>query len=223
MKYTQITFPEVRLQARDGHKLRGYFGRLFESHSTLLHNHEANGRLRYAYPLVQYKVLEGTPTVVGLGAGSALLTDLFLEIEELDIDGTRLPIHSKQIHNQEVEAGVQAGLFRYRFVNPWMALNQDNFRRYCQMEEEEKGQFLHKILTNHLVAVVKALGGSLAQPILLSPQLSPLQTRFKDQKMEAFHGSFVCNVLLPDAVGIGKSVSRGFGAVRLVPNGIQGV
>ncbi|GAB3029743.1 hypothetical protein [Spirosoma pulveris] len=77
---TTITFPEIALRTRDAHKLRGYFGELFKEHSPLLHNHleadmpaEADGavavKFRYAYPLVQYKVLDQVPTLVGLGRG----------------------------------------------------------------------------------------------------------------------------------------------------------
>jgi Cas6b N-terminal domain len=36
---TTIRFPEIHLPVRDAHKLRGYFGEVFRSHSPLLHNH----------------------------------------------------------------------------------------------------------------------------------------------------------------------------------------
>ena len=54
---TTIRFPEIALRTRDAHKLRGYFGNLFQEHSPLLHNHWEDGTSRYAYPLVQYKVV----------------------------------------------------------------------------------------------------------------------------------------------------------------------
>ena len=76
-----IQFPEIALATRDAHKLRGYFGRLFEEHSPLLHNHLEGGKLRYAYPLVQYKVLDQIPTLIGLEEGARLLIELFLKIK----------------------------------------------------------------------------------------------------------------------------------------------
>ena len=59
MQITQtiIKFPEISLKTRDAHKLRGYFGNIFKEHSPLLHNHFEDGTNRYAYPLVQYKVI----------------------------------------------------------------------------------------------------------------------------------------------------------------------
>ena len=39
-------------------------------------------------------------------------------------------------------------------------------------------------------------------------------TQFKENKMIAFSGSFIVNALLPDEIGLGKSVSRGFGTIK---------
>jgi len=36
---------------------------------------------------------------------------------------------------------------------------------------------------------------------------------FKNQEMLTFQGKFVTNAVLPDYVGLGKSVSRGFGTI----------
>ena len=55
LQLTRIKFPDIQLQTRDAHKLRGYFGNLFQEHSPLLHNHYDSGQLRYRYPLIQYK------------------------------------------------------------------------------------------------------------------------------------------------------------------------
>ena len=82
---TTITFPEIVLRVRDGHKLRGYFGNVFREHSELLHNHFADGSPQYRYSLVQYKVIDRVPMLVGLGEAAALLIELFLKIKVLDI------------------------------------------------------------------------------------------------------------------------------------------
>src|SRR3954453_2232129 len=99
---TTITFPEIQLQARDAHKLRGYFGNLFREHSPLLHNHLESGESAYRYPLVQYKVLDGTPTLVGLNEGADLLISLFLNIKVLEIGGRSYPVLQKNIESKTV-------------------------------------------------------------------------------------------------------------------------
>lgn len=213
MRQTTLTFPEIALSTRDGHKLRGYIGNLFREYSPLLHNHFEDGKLRYAYPLVQYKVLNRVPFIVGLGEGSELLTQLFLQVKELRIEERSFPVHHKHIHNQDVEVGVRGELFNYRFLTPWIALNQDNYQRYRQLDEGDVPAFLQVKLRNHLITFLKAMGASLDQQVMVTADLKETRVQFKNQQHSAFTGTFTTNVLVPDHIGIGKSPSRGFGTL----------
>ena len=213
MNYTRITFPHLHLSQRDAHKLRGYFGRLFEQESPLLHNHYADGTLRYRYPLVQYKVIDGTPTLVGLGEGSDLLTQLFLRMETLELDGLSYPIDHKAIEVEAVEPRVDTRLHRYRLAGPCIALNQRNYARYRELPEAEHPAFLQKMITNHLVAVLRSLEADLSQTVMADAQLQPVPVMYKGQRMLGFRGQITTNAWLPEAIGIGKSVSRGFGTL----------
>ena len=112
---TTIQFPEIQLQTRDAHKLRGYFGNLFKEHSPLLHNHYENGKTRYAYPLVQYKVIDKTPLLVGLQEGADLLVSLFLKIRKIDIEGQQYPVLAKNIQQKQYDLTVNRQLYNYRF------------------------------------------------------------------------------------------------------------
>jgi len=213
---TTITLPEIRLRVRDAHKLRGYFGELFRAHSPLLHNHYEDGTFRQQYPLVQYKVLDGTPTLVGLGEGAALLVELFLRIRELDIDGRHYPVQAKHVEHRPAAIGVSPELHRYRFETLWMPLNQENHREYQQLSPEERRRQLTRILTNNVLALLKAADAYTPDMPRLLVHLAlgePVVTKFKNQPMLGFTGEFVANVLLPDGVGLGKSVARGFGAI----------
>ncbi|MDQ1086158.1 CRISPR-associated endonuclease Cas6 [Siphonobacter sp. SORGH_AS_1065] len=220
LSLTTITFPEIALRTRDGHKLRGYFGELFREHSTLLHNHYEDGTLRYAYPLVQYKVLGKLPTLLGLKEGATLLAQLFLQIRELNLDGERIPVLSKHIHHQQVLVGLSDELHRYRFETLWMALNQDNHRDYRTRNLSEQQAQLKRVLTSQILMVFKDVGLWLEpnDRILLHLDVTERTTQFKNQTMLAFTGHFTTNALLPDGLGLGKQVARGFGAVRRITN-----
>ena len=217
---TTITFPEIRLRPRDAHKLRGYFGELFREHSPLLHNHYADGTYRQRYPLVQYKVLGGgVPTLVGLGEGAGLLVALFLRMRELDIGGRRYPVQAKHIEHRQAPVGASEELHRYRFETLWLPLNQENHREYQQLSPEERRRQLTRILTNNVLALLKAADAYAPDMPRLLLHLAldePVTTQFKNQPMLGFAGEFVANVRLPDGLGLGKSVARGFGAVRQV-------
>lgn len=70
MLQTTISFPSISLQTRDAHKLRGYFGNLFKENSPLMHNHFQDGSVKYAYPMVQYKVVNQMLMLVGHNEGA---------------------------------------------------------------------------------------------------------------------------------------------------------
>jgi len=213
---TIIRFPEIELQQRDAHKLRGYFGNLFKERSTLLHNHMGNGEYRYHYPLVQYKVLENVPLLVGLNEGARLLTELFLEIEELNIDGKTIPVHHKHIENRMLEIGISDQKQTYDFESLWMGLNQKNHQKYLVSTLDERKRLLERILTGNLLSFFKYADLFVEEHIQVDGKFIEKQTRFKNRKMLAFDGAFEANVTLPDYIGLGKSVARGFGTIKHV-------
>jgi hypothetical protein len=217
---TIIKFPEITLRTRDGHKLRGFFGNLFKEHSELLHNHYADGSSKYKYPLVQYKVIDNIPHLVGLQEGGKLLIDLFLKIKTIDIEGTIYQVNSKNISNVITEVGGFTKLWEYNFETLWMGLNQENHKIYLHLNTaEEKNDFLGKQIQNNILSFYKGVGFFTDERIMAMvntngrSSLREKTTQFKEKTMLAFSGSFVSNAVLPNLVGIGKSVSRGFGTV----------
>lgn len=215
MEITQtiIHFPDIRLQTRDAHKLRGYFGQLFKEYSPLLHNHYTDGSTRYAYPLVQYKVVDNAPLLVGFQEGAILLISLFLKISELDIDGDVIPVLAKNIQQKNYTLSVNQGLFSYTFKTLWMGLNQNNYHKYAKLGEKEKKLFLNQQLQNNILSLYKGLSFRINERIMAVSNLEEKQTQFKNQLMLAFSGDFTCNAFIPPMTGIGKSVSRGFGTI----------
>lgn len=215
MRHTLIQFPDVKLARRDGHKLRGYFANLFGKESDYFHNHRDDGRVIYRYPIIQYKVIYGLPTLLGIGEGAQLLNERFLQIDHLDIYGWHVPIFQKNIQSGEIEVGVTDDLLEYEFVNPWMALNEKNYDLYQKaVSEEEKKQLLKRLLIVNMLHFFGAVSHREERQILASLQLNPIWVNFKNQRMLAFKGRFTTNARLPDYIGFGKSVSRGYGAIR---------
>lgn len=214
-----ISFPEIRLATRDGHKLRGYFGSMFREHSPLLHNHFEDGGLRYALPLVQYKVLRGTPTLVGIQDGARLLTELFFQIKNLEIDGRSYPVLERDIVFRTHPVGVADQLTDYGFVTKWLALNEKNYPEYLAMSPDERKGFLGRILVGNILSFFKGIGLFLPENVRIMATVrpdAPRTTNLKNTPMLSFGGQFTTNALLPDLIGLGKSVSRGFGTIEAV-------
>lgn len=216
LQICKVQFPEIHLKTRDAHKLRGYFGNLFKEHAPLLSNHYEDGSLRYRYPLVQYKVINSTPMLIGINEGGELLTQLFLKIHQLDIDGKNYDIQSKNISSTNCEIGFSNNLQEYKFETLWLALNQKNYQKFSKLDTEiEKEDMLKSILVGHVLSLFRNAGVELHENERLMAKLNveQKQTKFKDKTMLAFTGSFIINAILPDHLGLGKSVARGFGTI----------
>jgi len=212
-KITIIRFPEIKLQTRDAHKLRGYFGDLFKEHSSLLHNHLESGENNYRYPLVQYKVVKNIPMLVGINQGGELLTSLFLKIKELNINGQIYPVYHKNIENRISEIKVIDDLIQYNFKTLWMGLNQKNYKTYSLSSKEDKNKLLKKIMIGNILSFFKGIDFFTDKKIMLTLNYKEKETKFKDKTMIAFTGGFTTNAYLPDYIGLGKAVSRGFGVI----------
>jgi len=50
---------------------------------------------------------------------------------------------------------------------------------------------------------------------MVTGKFNEKMTQFKNQSMLAFTGTFASNTYLPQYIGLGKSVSRGFGTIQL--------
>lgn len=219
LQITRIKFPDIQLKTRDAHKLRGFFGNLFKEHSPLLHNHYDSGQLRYRYPLIQYKVIDKVPMLIGIEEGAELLPQLFLKIKELDIDGKTYPVNAKNIETGKEKVGFTDELKEYQFETLWMALNQKNHQKYSQLKsKEEKDKLLNRLIIGNILGFYSNIKLQLTpeERLFAKVNIQEKSTKFKGNDMLAFSGSFVVNALLPDLIGLGKSVSRGFGTTTKI-------
>jgi len=213
---TYISFPEISLHPHYGHKLRGFFGNLFKEKSPILHNHFDDGKLRYNYPFVQYKIVDGIPMLVGLKEGAELLNDLFTSMKELNLGDKKFHIYSKNIKNKIYEPCIAENLIEYKFSLPWMALNQKNFNKYNSLlPGEERTDFLNKILIGNILSFYKGIGYTVSDKIYAKVDLTEKISAFKNRKMTVLTGGFITNANLPDFIGLGKAVSRGFGTIKI--------
>lgn len=211
---TIIRFPEIKLATREAGKLRGYFGNLFKEQSPLLHNHLESGETLYRYPMVQYKVLQGVPILMGINEGADLLTQLFIKIRNIDIDGRNYPVLEKNIENRQVTTGLSDDLHTYRFETAWMALNQKNYTDYLKEDEQQQAKHLKAILIGNMLSFFKAINYQVESKILANLKITGAkETLFKQNAMLIFEANFVTNMLLPDTIGLGKQTARGFGSV----------
>lgn len=210
-----ISFPQLSLQAFDIPKFRGYLANIYPEYS-LLHNHLAEHRFRYGYPMVQFKIMNTNPIIVGIGDGVDVLKKVFLDIRKLDINGRQYTINEKSIVLDLVRLGRINQPVSYQFLLPWMALNQRNYESYCSLTWEKKRGFLENILKGNLKSLSKGFDYFIPEfeALTVRADLKSIQRNFKNNRMLCFEGSFQTNFLIPDFLGLGKQTARGFGTVK---------
>lgn len=218
MKKATLYFNNIMLNHSQIHKLRGYVGNVFAEHD-LIHNHDRQtGKSIYRYPLIQFKIIDNTPCIVALTQKAVqVFTEIFMALDEIVIDGKIIPIFEKDLKVEGTEFGFSEETFMYEFITPWAGLNQKNFKTFITLKTEtEKNNLLKKILIGNILSMSKYLGLhlDLDQTITTQVQLKQTRVTLKGKPMIGFKGMFKTNFLLPDYVGLGKSVSRGFGTIK---------
>jgi len=212
----KISFKDLDLRNSDAAKLRGAVAAKFPGY-FLLHHHIAKGRLLYQYPRIQFKIINGTPVILGIENGINVLKKIYGDIGELRLSSFAKNFQSEiEIQVNAQPFGASDGSKKYRFVNLWLALNQNNYEKYHRLGQREKRiSLLERILIGNIISMSKGLGYTVPGPIKANiREVREVQTSLKGKPMLGFLGSFSVNFEIPDYLGIGKSVSRGFGTVK---------
>lgn len=214
-KIVQVQFPNNPMNYFDIPKLRGFFATRYPK-CILIHNHLSDGRFKYGYPSIQFKVIERIPTLIGLSEGFHILKEVFQNVNELIIEGENKRVWEKTIQVRMDEFGQTDAFYDYRFISPWMALKEENFATFKTLDKVEKQQFLRHLLRENLKTVSKGFHYNIPEinDVKVEGYFKPCPMNFKSVRMTCFNGEFTMNFLLPDYLGIGKQVARGFGTVQ---------
>jgi len=219
MKKATLSFSNVNLRASHIHKFRGFVGNLFKDYD-LIHNHDLNtGKLIYRYPLIQFKLIEKIPCIVAItDRAVTIFSEIFMKLDKIIIEDMVIPVFEKDLKIEEVEFGYSDDIFMYEFASPWIGLNQNNFKKYNDAGRGEKNEMLKRVMTGNVLSMAKNLDCWLSenQKIKIDHKLKEIKVNLKGNSMTAFTGIFKTNFCLPDYLGIGKSVSRGFGALKRI-------
>lgn len=198
-------------------KLRGFFADKFGEY-TLIHQHLTDNKLLYKAPLIQYKIFNGKPFVLGINEGADILQKIYDDIDYLKIGRSEYQIKEKAIVLRTDYFGTTDTNNSYSFLTPWLALNEKNYEQYQKFGTwAKKKELLEKILIGNIISMSKSLGYTVPEPIRANiGNLKEVHSKLKGTPMLGFLGSFSVNFEIPDSWGIGKSVSRGFGTVMKV-------
>lgn len=213
------TLFDIPLSNDENEYLRGaVIHKLSNTGNPLIHNHlDRQGTLRYDYPLVQYKNLNGRAAIVCLGEGTQIIEDLISGCDLSFMIGTR----SVQMHIQELlptffTPQISEKGFCYR-ITRWQALNSENYQTYKELVAlTDKILFLEKIMTGHILALYRGIGFCVNCRIdcSLTKLSDPYTDRYKGITTTLFDIELITNLSLPPNCGLGKGASIGFGIIN---------
>ena len=200
------------MKPRDSEKIRGYLGNKYDE-LDILHNHK-NNKFIYRYPKVQYKIINDKPIIVGINEGANIITNIGINDDMLIIGDKPINTFEKKISINNNEYGIANDYIKYEFLSPWIALNQKNIDIYRNSSDMEKEEMLKKILIGNIISMSKGLNYTVSDQVKCWVNLRKVDVNIKDIKHIGFMGEFRVNFNIPDYLGIGKNVSKGFGTIK---------
>ena len=215
-KEALVKICRVKLNVSDGDyisavKLRGFLGSLFVDDVEFHHHSERS----YHYPLVQYKRVDGDLLILGFQDYARVLMNKLSVVDSIStrrgsfrVDSQEMNLSTWQVRNTSC---------CYDFVTPWLPFNEVNYSVFRDCSNDKQKNFLEKILVGNTLSCLKGLG------IFVDYRIEAYVVSFRSfcvsvhgNPFEAFTARFFLNVDLPDFIGLGKSVSKGFGTIRRV-------
>jgi hypothetical protein len=191
--------------------------------NDLLHNHlnpEYNpnierGGFKYRYPLVQYRTHKGKAALVALNEGADALGNILSNRQwAIMLDGKPTPLRIADLQMREHTLAYTDTPQRYTLQN-WIALNQQNYREYQQIEELiDRAERLENLLAAQIITFARAMDWQIEERFAVTIQQFTSKTvDYHNNKLMAFDVVFDAPLHLPNGIGLGKATSHGFGVV----------
>lgn len=202
-------------------QFRGAIIASLKEKNILFHNHE-DDKLRYAYPLIQYKRIHKKAAVVGVGKGVEVISHLLdsdsfcLQIGKEAID---MRIEAVNVYNCNITL-TEGTNFRYR-LRGWLPLNSKNYPQYQNSESlVERITILEEVLIGNILSFLKGIDIRIEEQIRLhiTDITDQRNMIYKKVKLQAFDVEFKTNIALPQYIGLGKSASVGCGVLTKITN-----
>lgn len=165
------------------------------------------------YPLIQYKVIRGAPLIIAVNEGCDLLWEVYDNIEEIN-KISPWKVTERRLIEKKSELGITDEKARYRFLTPWLTVQESEIGPDIKDNIEQRNSALATILESNFLAVARNFNVPIDKTLRISLNTKDEYIVQKDTNIAGFFGSFYINFQLPQFLGVGKSLTRGFGTIK---------
>ena len=215
LKYLRVEF-EGDIRPYEIPAFRGAVVDKVGKEHDVFHNHHKPNGFMYRYPLVQYKSIRKQPSLLCIDAGVEEIHHFFQNKDwSLDISGRTLNMSISRLDMKQYNLQAWDKLFHYNIRN-WIALSQESYRDYQAFENlADRIRFLETKLVGNMLSFAKGVDWHVDKQVEahIKELRDPRWVSLKGKKVLGFNLDFTSNVFLPNYIGLGKSVSLGYGTV----------
>lgn len=208
-----ITF-DFNIRGEEVSRWRGAFVEMAGWDEDILHNHEEGGECKYRYPLIQYRAIRGKAVIFAMGEALPIIQEI-LTRESLAIRWAEKE-YSLPILDIRLDEYFLREIFTPKTytLHRWLPLHGKRYKKWLEMDNlVDRVLLLEETLKKQLATFCKQYGFDIEnkletrlQNILRTEQVYAFQT-----PMIMFTIEYSANILLPENIGIGRAISRGFG------------
>ena len=175
-----------------------------------------NGSYRnnYLYPRVQVKILNEQIYLIGIKEGVEPIESIAEKLDIMNFGNITFKVEDVVTEIRDDGLGSTDKTIQYKFLTSWIALNQINLKRYKALTDKDRLILLRRLLSQNIAFVGKEVGLALEERIFVDLNLESLQANLMDEgKMGCFNGEFRTNFILPNFIGLGNGITKGYGVL----------
>ncbi len=171
-------------------------------------------RDKFLYPRVQVKILNEQIYIIGIHEGVDTILSATKKFKQFDFGNITFTVQDYDIERLNNQFIPSDRPLRYRFITPWVALNHMTGGKYRLLSNKEKPSYLNKLLGQNLIFLANEVGINIEKEIFSKVKVKSLFPKPIDEnKWGAFRGEFKTNFVLPNYIGVGNGITRGFGTI----------
>lgn len=186
--------------------------------NPVLHNHTERG-FDYKSPQVRYIAIKGVPRLLSFDKGLDIVEKIYKEQPTLKVGTASYKVIGTELEDRIEDIGIVGGTtYRYSSITPWIALNEENYSLFVRAGVfEARKKILSKILVGNLLSLSKNLNVEIKETINVElNNFSEIELKAGHLPLLGLNANFETNYKLPELVGIGKLVSKGFGIMHMI-------